>query len=42
MVPLPRSGHWQVNGHLGNGKWFVYDIQEVVKIRTGEPGIEAI
>lgn len=29
-------------GEIGDGKIFVYDVQEVVKIRTGERGKEAL
>ena len=28
-------------GHIGDGKIFVYDVAQVVKVRTGEEGIEA-
>lgn len=29
-------------GHIGDGKIFVYDVQEVVKVRTGETGFDAL
>ncbi len=29
-------------GHIGDGKIFVYDIAQVVKVRTGEEGLEAL
>lgn len=29
-------------GHIGDGKIFVYHVQEVVKVRTGEEGIAAL
>ncbi len=29
-------------GEIGDGKIFVYDLQEVIRIRTGEKGKEAI
>lgn len=29
-------------GHVGDGKIFVYDVMEVVRIRTGERGNDAI
>ncbi|UCH81302.1 MAG: P-II family nitrogen regulator [Nitrospiraceae bacterium] len=29
-------------GEIGDGKIFVYDLQEVIRIRTGEKGEEAI
>ena len=29
-------------GHIGDGKIFVYDVEDVVKIRTGERGFDAL
>ncbi|MBA3030044.1 MAG: P-II family nitrogen regulator [Desulfobacteraceae bacterium] len=29
-------------GKIGDGKIFVYDIQEAIRIRTGESGLEAL
>ena len=29
-------------GHYGDGKIFVYDIENVVKVRTGEEGCAAL
>ncbi len=29
-------------GHIGDGKIFVYDVQDVVKVRTGETGYDAL
>ena len=29
-------------GHIGDGKMFVYDVENVVKIRTGEEGFDAL
>ncbi|MES2642415.1 MAG: P-II family nitrogen regulator [Myxococcota bacterium] len=29
-------------GRVGDGKVFVYDVEQVVKIRTGERGIDAV
>lgn len=29
-------------GHIGDGKIFVYDVEDVVKVRTGETGAEAM
>ena len=29
-------------GHIGDGKIFVYDVEEVVKVRTGETGADAM
>ena len=29
-------------GHIGNGKIFVYDVEKVVKVRTGEEDFAAL
>jgi nitrogen regulatory protein P-II 2 len=29
-------------GEIGDGKIFIYDLQDVIRIRTGERGVEAI
>lgn len=29
-------------GHVGDGKIFVYNVQQVVKVRTGEENLEAL
>jgi Amt family ammonium transporter len=29
-------------GHIGDGKIFIYDVQNVVKVRTGEEGFDAL
>ena len=29
-------------GHIGDGKIFVYDVEDVVKVRTGQTGIDAM
>ena len=29
-------------GHIGDGKIFVYDVEDVVKVRTGETGFDAL
>ena len=29
-------------GHIGDGKIFVYDVEQVVKVRTGETGYDAL
>ncbi|NLO86571.1 MAG: ammonium transporter [Clostridiales bacterium] len=29
-------------GHIGDGKIFVYDVEQVVKVRTGEEGFDAL
>ncbi len=29
-------------GHIGDGKIFIYDVEDIVKVRTGETGMEAL
>ena len=29
-------------GRVGDGKFFVYDVEQVVKVRTGELGYDAL
>lgn len=29
-------------GHIGDGKIFIYDVEDVIKVRTGERGLEAL
>lgn len=29
-------------GHIGDGKIFVYDVEQVVKVRMGEEGYDAL
>ena len=29
-------------GHIGDGKIFVYDIDNVIRVRTGDEGVEAL
>ena len=29
-------------GHIGDGKIFIYDVENVIKIRTGEEGYDAL
>ena len=29
-------------GHIGDGKIFVFDVEDVVKVRTGEVGFDAL
>ena len=36
---IQKSAH---TGRIGDGKIFVYDLEQVVRIRTGETGSEAI
>lgn len=30
------------SGHIGDGKIFVYDVENVIKVRTGEEGYNAL
>ena len=30
------------SGHIGDGKIFVYDVENVIKVRTGEEGFDAL
>lgn len=30
------------SGHIGDGKIFIYDVENVVKVRTGEEGYDAL
>ena len=29
-------------GHYGDGKIFIYDVENVIKVRTGEEGYDAL
>ncbi|MBQ4464534.1 MAG: hypothetical protein II916_01015, partial [Oscillospiraceae bacterium] len=29
-------------GNIGDGKIFIYDVEDVVKVRTGERGFDAL
>lgn len=29
-------------GHIGDGKIFIYDIENVIRVRTGDEGIDAL
>ena len=29
-------------GHYGDGKIFIYDVENVIKVRTGEEGFDAL
>ena len=31
-----------LRSHIGDGKIFVYDVENVVKVRTGEEGYDAL
>jgi len=41
-VIIPTRIRDQRTGKIGDGKIFVYDLEEVVRIRTGERGKEAL
>ena len=34
--------HIAYTGHIGDGKIFVYDVENVIKVRTGEEGYDAL
>ena len=34
--------HELYTGHIGDGKIFVYDVEDAVRIRTGEHGTDAL
>ena len=40
MVEAARRALY--TGHIGDGKIFVYDVADVIKIRTGETGYDAL
>ncbi|MCQ2460331.1 MAG: ammonium transporter, partial [Ruminococcus sp.] len=40
VVEAARSALY--TGHIGDGKLFIYDIENVIKIRTGEQGYDAL
>ena len=40
VVDASKKGLY--TGHLGDGKIFVYDVENVIKIRTGEEGFDAL
>lgn len=29
-------------GHIGDGKIFIYDIDNVIRVRTGDEGVKAL
>ena len=29
-------------GHIGDGKIFIYDVENVIRVRTGEQGYDAL
>ena len=40
VITVAKEGHY--TGNIGDGKIFVYDVENVVKVRTGEEGYEAL
>ena len=34
--------HELYNGHIGDGKIFIYDIDNVIRVRTGDEGADAL
>lgn len=40
VVAIARSVLY--SGHIGDGKIFIYDVRDVVKVRTGETGYDAL
>lgn len=45
-IPVPRVVETikkvLYTGHIGDGKLFIYDVENVIKVRTGEEGIDAL
>ena len=39
---IETAKHVLYTGHIGDGKIFVYDVENVVKVRTGEEGYDAL
>ncbi len=39
---IDTAKHVLYTGHIGDGKIFVYDVENVVKVRTGEEGYDAL
>ena len=40
--PLEAIEKAAYTGKIGDGKIFVYDLEQVVRIRTGETGVDAL
>ncbi|MDE5834663.1 MAG: hypothetical protein K2H26_03995, partial [Ruminococcus sp.] len=40
VIDATRSALY--TGHIGDGKIFIYDIENVIKVRTGATGLEAL
>ena len=34
--------HELYTGHIGDGKIFIYDIDNVIRVRTGDEGVDAL
>ena len=41
-VPVETVKKVLYTGHIGDGKIFVYDVENVVKVRTGAEGFDAL
>ena len=39
LEAIEKSAH---TGNIGDGKIFVHNIEQVIRIRTGESGVEAL
>ena len=42
MALLSTATHYIFYGHSGDGKIFIYDVEDAVKVRTGERGYDAL
>lgn len=40
IIDIIKKGLY--TGHIGDGKIFVYDIENVIRVRTGDEGIDAL
>lgn len=40
VIETAKKAHY--TGHIGDGKIFVYDVEKVVKVRTGEEDFAAL
>ena len=41
-IPIETAKKALYTGHIGDGKIFVYDVEKVVKVRTGEENFAAL
>ncbi len=42
IKPFPSATITRKTGHVGDGKICVYDVEAIVKIRTGESGVDVL